>query len=191
MRGGKSVDDKTIIQHYWDRDECAIAETDEKYGSYCRSIANNILSDREDTQECVNDTYLKTWNTIPPQWPRVLPAFLGRIVRNLAINMYERNNAIKRGGGQPVLALHELEECIPDRAMDIECDENELGEIIDSFLGLLSSKNRKIFVMRYWYTESVRNISECMKMSENSVSAVLKRLRKKLRKYLAEKGFEL
>lgn len=191
MRGGKSVDDKTIIQHYWDRDECAITETDEKYGSYCRSIANNILSDREDTQECVNDTYLKTWNTIPPQWPRVLPAFLGRIVRNLAINMYERNNAVKRGGGQPVLVLHELEECIPDRAMDIECDENELGEIIDSFLGLLSSKNRKIFVMRYWYTESVRNISECMKMSENSVSAVLKRLRKKLRKYLAEKGFEL
>ncbi|MBE6853675.1 MAG: sigma-70 family RNA polymerase sigma factor [Ruminococcus sp.] len=184
------MDDKTIIQHYWDRDERAITETDEKYGSYCCYIANNILSNREDSQECVNDTYLKTWNAIPPQRPRVLPAFLGRIVRNLALNMYEKNNAAKRGGGQAALVLHELEECIPDKAINIENDENELSEVIDSFLDLLSSRNRKIFVLRYWYTESVRSISERMKMSENSVSATLKRLRKKLRKHLAERGIE-
>ena len=109
------MDDNTIIQHYWDRDERALTETAEKYGTYCCSIAENILSDREDAKECVNDTYLRAWNTIPPQRPKVLPAFIGRIVRNIAFDLYRKMNASKRGGGQVPLVLDELEECIPDR----------------------------------------------------------------------------
>lgn len=183
------MDDKTIIQHYWDRDERAISETDEKYGNFCSSIAENILESREDARECVNDTYLKTWNALPPQWPEILPAFLGKIVRNLALNRYESDRRQKRGGGQIPLVLDELADCLSDNSENFECSQNELSEAIDSFLDTLSARNREIFVMRYWYTESVSYISQTMKMSENSVFAVLNRTRKKLQKYLDERGF--
>ena len=185
------MDDKIIIQHYWDRDERAISETDEKYGSFCFSIAENILGNKEDSGECVNDTYLKTWNTIPPQRPKIFPAFIGKIVRNLSYDRYARNKTAKRGGGQINAVFDELEECIADRAADVECDENELKEAIDSFVQMLSVRNRKIFVRRYWYTESVKSIAEKMNMTENSVSAVLKRIRIKLQKYLAKRGFDV
>ena len=185
------MDDKTIIQHYWDRDERAVTETDEKYGAYCCSIAENILNNREDAKECVNDTYLKTWNAIPTQWPKVFPAFIGKIVRNLAFNRYSMSRAEKRGGGQIHIVLDELEECIPDRSAAIEHDADELTEEINSFLDSLSEKNRKIFMLRYWGTENVGDIARIMKMSENSVSAVLSRLRRKLHKHLDERGFKL
>ena len=184
------VDDNTIIQHYWDRDECAVSETADKYGSFCTSIAENILENREDAKECVNDTYLKTWNTIPPQRPRVLPAFIGRIVRNLAFDRYSSRNAARRGGGQTGILLDELEECIPDRTADVECDEKELARVINEFAGTLSERNRNIFVLRYWYSESVKDIALSQKMTENSVSAVLNRVRRRLRRYLTERGFE-
>ena len=191
MKGGKTLDDKIIIQHYWDRDERAISETDEKYGSFCFSIAENILGNKEDSGECVNDTYLKTWNTIPPQRPKIFPAFIGKIVRNLSYDRYARNKTAKREGGQINAVFDELEECIADRAADVECDENELKEAIDSFVQMLSVRNRKIFVRRYWYTESIKSIAEKMNMTENSVSAVLKRIRIKLQKYLAKRGFDV
>lgn len=189
MKGGKTLDDKIIIQHYWDRDERAIRETDEKYGSFCCSIAENILGNREDAGECVNDTYLKTWNAIPPQWPEVFPAFIGKIVRNTAFNRYKSLRTERRGGGLVPVVLDELDECIPDRNAEVECSTNELREAMNSFVGSLSERNRKIFLQRYWCTESVRDIAEKMNMTENSVSAVLKRTRKKLHKYLAERGF--
>ncbi len=184
------MDDKIIIAHYWERNECAISETSEKYGLFCKSIAENILNNKEDARECVNDTYLKLWNSIPPNRPGNFPAFIGKIVRNLAFDRYVRNKALKRGGGQISIVLDELEECIPDKSADAECDENELKEVIEAFVKSLSYRNRKIFVRRYWYTQSVREISEKMNMSENSVSAVLMRIRKKLHKYLVERGFE-
>ena len=116
------MDDKTIIQHYWDRDETALTETDEKYGRFCSSIADNILKNREDTKECLNDTYLKTWNTIPTQRPEIFAAFLGKIVRNLAVDRYRMSGSEKRGGGQTEAVLEELDECLPDRSAEIECE---------------------------------------------------------------------
>lgn len=184
------MDDNTIIQHYWDRDERALTETAEKYGTYCCSIAENILSDREDAKECVNDTYLRAWNTIPPQRPKVLPAFIGRIVRNIAFDLYRKMNASKRGGGQVPLVLDELEECIPDRMQQVECDEDVLSEAVNDFVAALSAKNRKIFVLRYWYSEAVSDIAKSMNISENSVSVTLNRLRRKLQNYLAERGLK-
>ncbi len=185
------MDDKIIIQHYWERDERAIDETAEKYGGFCSAIAEGILNNREDAAECVNDTYLKTWNSIPPQKPKVFPAFIGKIVRNLSFNRYMMNKALKRGGGQIELVLDELEESIPDNSSDIESNEAELKEAIESFVSTLSERNRKIFIRRYWLTEDVRYIAQKMNMSENSVSAVLKRIRKKLQKYLTERGFDV
>ena len=184
------MDDKVIIQHYWDRDERAISETDIKYGTFCSRIAENILENKEDAKECVNDTYLKTWNALPPEWPDILPAFIGRIVRNLAFNSYNSRKTAKRGGGQTDVALEELEECIADKAADLSVEESVLTEIIDSFLGTLSRKNRQIFVMRYWYTESIGYISSVMNMTENSVSVSLNRMRKKLLIYLEERGIK-
>lgn len=183
-------EDKIIIQHYWDRNECALTETDEKYGAYCHTIAENILNNEEDTKECVNDTYLKIWNSIPPHWPKMFAAFIGKIVRNLALNIYNQNRTARRGGGLIDMVFEELEECIPDRSASAEYCENELAEAINSFLSSLSERNRKIFMLRYWGAEPVGKIAEVMKMSENSVSALLSRLRKKLQKHLAERGMK-
>lgn len=184
-------DDKTIIQHYWDRDERALTETDEKYGGYCYTIAENILNNEEDSKECLNDTYLKTWNTIPPQRPKIFPAFIGKIARNLAINIYKQNKTVRKGGGQMNAVFDELEECIPDRSAEIKYGEDDLAEAVNSFLASLPEKNRKIFMLRYWSSESVGKIAVQMKMSENSVSSVLKRLRKKMQKHLAERGVKI
>lgn len=185
------VDDKTIIQHYWDRDERALSETDEKYGRLCHAVAGNILKNEEDTKECVNDTYLKTWESIPPQWPKFLAAFIGKITRNLAVNMYNRNRASRRGGGQINAVLDELEECIPDRKAEKEFDEDELSNAMNDFLASLPERNRKIFMLRYWGSQPVEKIAKNMKMSENSVSALLYRLRRKLRNHLDERGVKL
>ena len=138
----------------------------------------------------MNDTYLKTWNAIPPHRPEVFPAFVGKIVRNTAFNRYKSLRTERRGGGQVPVVLDELDECIPDRTAEVECSTNELSEAMNSFVKSLSERNRKIFLRRYWCTESVRDIAEKMNMTENSVSAVRKRIRKKLHKYLAERGFE-
>ena len=184
-------DDKIIIQHYWDRDERALTETDEKYGRYCHTIAENILNNEEDSKECVNDTYLNTWNSIPPHRPKMFPAFIGKIARNLAINLYNQNRTARRGGGHINAVFDELEECIPDRSAEVTFSENELAEAINSFLASLPEKNRKILMLRYWGSESVSRIAQIMKMSENRVSAVLSRLRKKMKKHLDGRGVKL
>lgn len=185
------MDDQIIIQHYWDRNEIALTETSEKYGSYCSSIAENIVNNAEDAQECVNDTYLKVWNEIPPKWPKVFQAFLGKIVRNLAYDCYRRKNAEKCGGGQICAVFDELAECLPDKSAEIECERKELSLALNSFLLELPERNRKIMVMRYWYADSIKTIALTMNMTENSVAAVLNRLRQKLQKYLNERGFRL
>ncbi len=184
--------DLQIVQLYWDRDERAIPATAEVYGGYCFTVAHNILNSTQDAEECVNDTWLHTWNAIPPHRPRVLSSFLARITRNLALHIFRRDHAQKRGGGETALVFEELSECVSghDR-IEQAIDEQELQRAINEFLSGLPVKKRKIFVRRYWYAESVAQIAAGMDLTENRVSVTLHRLRTALRSYLSERGFDV
>ena len=186
------MEDAEIVQLYWERDEQAIPATAEKYGSYCTSNANNILGNSEDAEECVNDTYLKAWNAIPPQRPSILPAFLGTITRNLSFNRYKYNTAGRRGGGETAVVLEEIAGVVSG-ADDVEQEINrrELIQAIDDFLASLPAHKRKIFVCRYWYFDPVAEIAARSGMTENHVSVTLNRLRAQLRRCLTERGFDL
>ena len=182
--------DSQIVQLYWDRDERAIPATDEVYGPYCYTIAHNILQSPQDSEECVNDTYLHTWNAIPPQRPHSLSAFLGRITRNLALKVFHRDRAQKRGGPGLDLVYEELSECVSAREqVEQTVDAHELAAALNDFLAAQPAKKRKIFVRRYWYADSISDIAARMDMSESSVSVTLHRLRADLRAFLAERGF--
>ena len=186
------MDDAKIVQLYWDRDEQAIPATASKYGNYCISIAKNILGNCEDAEECVNDTYLNTWNAIPPHRPKRLSTFLGKIVRNLSFNRYAHNTADKRGGGELPAVLEELADCVSGRDDSGQLYEHkELAAAINDFLGTLPAEKRNIFVCRYWYTDSVNEIAARYGMTCGAVSMTLKRLRTKLHSYLVERGYEL
>ena len=185
------MEDDKIVELYWDRDEAAITATSDKYGVYCLSISQNILGNREDAQECVNDTYLKAWNTIPPHRPAMLSTFLGKITRNLSFDRYKANRRDKRGGSQTALVLDELGEIIADKRSDDEFDRKELLESINAFLSSLPPDKRKMFVCRYWYAYSIPEIAKRFGMTENNVSVSLNRTRQKLRNYLKERGFDL
>ena len=192
MKGGKNLEDHNIVDLYWFRDENAISETDKKYGSYCNTIANNILYNLEDSKECVNDTYLKTWNSIPPTRPKILKAFLGKITRNLAFNKYKHNHVMKRGNGEIAVVLDELAECVSGvDDVEQEIDRRELVATINSFLETLPPKKRNIFICRYWYSDSVSSIARRYEMTESNVSVTLNRLRSKLKEYLSERGYVL
>ena len=185
------MDDEKIIQLYFDRDEQAIPATAEKYGNYCTAIAKNILGSPLDAEECVNDTYLKTWDAIPPHRPQVLSAFLGKIVRNLAFNRHKHNTADKRGGGELMAVLDELADCVPGKDDIAKAYEyKELTAAINAFLKTLPAQKRNVFVCRYWYTDSIADIAARHGMSYASVSMMLNRLRIKLHNYLTERGFE-
>ena len=188
----KKMDDEMIVQLYLERNEQAIPETETKYGNYCTSIANNILGNKEDAEECVNDTYFNTWNAIPPHRPKVLSTFLGKIVRNLAFNKYKYYTAEKRGGSEIDLVLEELADCISSKD-DVEqaYEYSELVSDINTFLGELSEEKRNIFVCRYWYADSISDIAERYKMSKGAVSMVLNRIRNRLHDYLEKRGYEL
>ena len=180
--------DEEIINLYWEREEKAIYETDKKYGKYCNTISFNILQNSEEAKECVNDTYLKTWNSIPPQRPNILKVYLGRIARNLAINQYERKKAKKRDYTLEI-ALEELNECISSKNnVEEEFDYNELVNMLNVFLSELSQDKRKIFLERYWYLYSIREISFNNKISESNAKITLLRLRNQLKNYLKEGG---
>ena len=185
------MEDDKIVQLYWDRDETAITATSDKYGAYCLSISRNILGNNEDAQECVNDTYLKAWNTIPPHRPAMLSTFLGKITRNLSFDRYKASRRDKRGGSQTALVLDELGEIIADKRSDDEFDRKELLESINAFLSSLPPDKRKMFVCRYWYAYSIPEIAKRFGMTENNVSVSLNRTRQKLRNYLKERGFDL
>ena len=183
------MEDKRIIELYWQRSEEAISQTTSKYGAYCRSIAWNILCNQEDTEECVNDTWLRTWDTIPPQRPRGLQTFLGKITRNLSLDRWRRNHAQKRDSGV-FLALEELEECVPG------CDGNMSEDIairdaLNGFLGSLKPEHRKIFLRRYWYLSPVKEIAEDYCIGESKVKMILLRTREKLRVHLETEGIGL
>ncbi len=146
------MDDVKIVQLYWDRDEQAIPATSDKYGNYCISIARNILGSWEDAEECVNDTYMGAWNSMPPHRPHTLSTFLGKITRNLSLNRYKQNTADKRGGGEALVVMDEIAELVSDTdRVEQEVDRRELVKAIDAFLDGLPADKRRIFVCRYWY----------------------------------------
>ncbi len=186
------LDDSVIIDMLFDRDESVIAELSKKYGSYCTSIANNILRNREDSEECVNDTYMKTWETIPPEKPKLLAAFMGKITRNLAIDRYRRGHSQKRGGNDMELIFEELEECVSDgSSVEATAERREILAAVNRFLGKISVKNRIMFVSRYCYCESVHDIAARFGIKENNVSVSLNRTRAQLREYMKKEGYEL
>lgn len=186
------MEDKEIIKLYFSRSESAIAETADKYGAYCYTVAYNILGDNSDAEESVNDTYLSAWNSIPPQIPQCLRAFLCGITRNISLKKYRFQNTRKRGAGQVALALEELSECVPsDSSVEKESDNAELSEHINKFLSQLKSLDRRIFVRRYWYLSSVSDIAEKFGFSESKVKSNLHRTRKRLRAYLEKEGVNI
>lgn len=186
------MDDTKIVDLYWARSESAISETAKKYGSYCRSIAFRILHNDQDSEECVNDTWLGAWNAMPPKRPAVLSTFLGRITRNLSLDRWKQYNAEKRGSGEMTVALEELRECVPARdGAESALDDIALAESIDRFVGALPTQRRKIFVQRYWYLCSIREIANNCGVSENKVKVTLFRARQGLREVLLKEGIML
>ena len=186
------MNDKQILDLYWARSEDAISETSKRYGRYCHYIARNILHNDEDSEECVNDTYLKAWETMPPHRPEKLSAFLGKIVRNLALNRYKGYTAEKRGSGQVPVALDELQDCIPAADSVAEMiDDLILVDIFNRFLSGLPTEKRKIFVRRYWYLSPIKEIAKDYNISESKVKVTLLRVRNNLRQVLEKEGISL
>lgn len=185
------MEDKQIVDLYWERSEAAISETQNKYGRYCHYIAYNILHSREDAEECVNDTYIKAWNAMPPHRPQLLSAFLGKITRNTALDRYGYARAKKRSG-EVALILDEMEQCIPDaKTSGSLADELALKEAINGFLRSLSAQTRVIFVRRYWYLSTIREIASDYEMTISNVKITLLRTRNKFRDYLEKEGIEI
>ncbi|MGI6687312.1 MAG: RNA polymerase sigma factor [Christensenellales bacterium] len=181
------MEDDQIIDLYWARSECAIAETENKYGRYCHTIAYNILRNDQDAEECLNDTYIKAWDVMPPQRPNHLAAFLGRITRNLSLDRYRMNRAGKRIPGQIPLVLSELEDCIPaEESVEKIIDDMALTESLERFLYALPRLKRNIFIRRYWYLSSIKEIAHAYGMSESKTISMLHRLRLQLKTHLRE-----
>lgn len=182
------MEDGQIIELYWSRDQRAIRETDGKYGKLLHSVAWNLLQSREDSEECVNDTYLRAWNAIPPARPGAFRAWLARITRNLSLDLWKRRGAERRGGGAELL-LGELEDCLPapggpERAVE----DGELAETLNAFLRGLSREGRAMFLRRYWYGQGVAEIARALGCGEGKVKSSLFRSRKALREFLEKEG---
>lgn len=186
------MEDNKIIDLYWKRSESAIAETDKKYGRYCNTIAFNILHNREDAEECVNDTYFKVWGVIPTLRPLKFAAFIGRITRNLSLNKYEYYNAQKRGQGETQAVFEELQGCIAgSESVEDAIDDMLLTEKLNCFLERLPTVKRKVFMRRYWYLSSIKDIATDYQMSESKVKMLLLRTRNALKEYLEREGIVL
>ena len=184
------LQDSEIIELYIKRDESAISKTDEKYGAYCGKIAYNILTDRFDAEECVNDTWLSAWNAMPPQRPNMLRMFLAKITRNLSFNCFNARIAKKRGGGEIHLVLDELAECIENESdTENEYLAKELEQCIRLFVRNLPEREGNVFVRRYFFTEPVAAIARRYGMTDNHVMVVLSRTRKKLKAHLEKEGY--
>lgn len=183
------MDDKRIIELFWARSEQAITETANKYQKQLCFLSYNILGDKEDSEECANDTYLRAWNSIPPKRPECLRGFLLKIARNLSLNKLKLYTAQKRGGGQTELALCELEECVSsDISVEEEAEAHFLKEAINQFLAELPKKARIIFVRRYFYLCSVADIAKGLSLTESDVKSTLFRARNKLKLHLEKEG---
>ncbi|MBR5094433.1 MAG: sigma-70 family RNA polymerase sigma factor [Oscillospiraceae bacterium] len=183
------MEDKDIVDLYWQRSDRAISETERKYGRYCRKIAANICGNEEDAEECVNDTWLRAWGSMPDRRPATLSGFLGRITRNFALDRIKAKKRNKRGGGEAPLALDELAECVsggtePERALD----EKLLRESVGRFVAALPEPEKTVFVLRYWYLAPIREIGAKLQLDPGKVKKLLARTRQKLRDRLQEEG---
>ena len=185
------MEDSAIIELYNSRSESAIRETDKKYGKYCHTISFNILGNKQDVDECVNDTWLKTWNSIPPARPKSLKAYVGRIVRNVSLDLAAKKNTLKRGKGRYREVYDELEETLSSAAGADVTDRMALQEILNSFLASLTPDHRDVFVGRYWYFDSVAAISAKTGFSKSKVKMILMKCRNELREYLKKEGYDI
>lgn len=183
------MEDQEIYALYFKRNEQAIAATHQKYGSWCRGIAHRILNNKEETDECVSDTYLTVWNNIPPQRPQIFRAWLGKITRNLALTRYRHMSAAKRGGGETPLVLSELSYCVSGNpGADQNLEAKEVTRIINQFLDSLNETQRNIFMRRYWHMAPIAEIAKVYHMSESKVTSMLFRQRKQLKVLLEKEG---
>ena len=183
------MEDREIIELFWARDERAVEAASQKYGGYCRVIAGNILGDERDAAECVNDAWLRAWNSIPPHRPENLKAFLGSLTRCASLNRWRDEHSQKHGGGQTGPAFEELSECIPDRErVDEALNRKELVQAINRFLSRLPDTERRLFVRRYWYFDPVSELAKNFGFSLSKVKTTLWRLRKKLLETLKKEG---
>lgn len=186
------MQDDQIIDLYWSRDEQAITESQRSYGSYCHSIAFHILYDRDDADECVNDTWLRAWNAMPPSRPSRLALFLGTITRNLSLDRWKGKRAMKRGSGEMMLALDELAECVPDKNSTEDAVETaELERLLNEFLHTLPERDCNVFLRRYWYVEEYNDIAKRYDMKLNTVKTSLFRTRRRLKTLLEKEGIML
>lgn len=186
------MEDNMIIELYFARDGKAIQETSDKYGTYCYAIAQRIVCEHEDAEECVNDTWLKTWNAIPPQRPNVFKQFLAKITRNLSLDRYRANQAKKRGNGEMDAVLDELEECIAGAGSpEEEVLMGELMRSMNTFIATLPDREGDIFLRRYFYVEATGDIAKRFAMKESNVLTILSRTRKKLKSHLIKEGYVL
>ena len=183
------MEDREIIKLFVDRSQEAITETKNKYEKFCYKIANNILKNHHDVEECLSDMYLKAWETIPPNIPNSLKAYLGKIIRNGSINLYHYKNAKKRGNRDTDIIFEELEECIhSNNGVESYLDTQHITEVINNFLEESNRLERQIFVRRYWYMESILEIANACDISDARIKTILFRQRKKLKKYLEKEG---
>ena len=185
------MEDREIVELYFKRSEKAIEESEKKYGMFCYCIAKRILNDEEDAKELVNDTYLKAWNTIPPNKPNSLYSYLGMLCRQLSLNKYKEKTRKKRGGSTVDITIYELENCLASESASDIFDKKYLGSILNGFLEELPQKSRMIFIRRYWYMDSISAISKTFAMSEANVKITLFRLRQRLKKYLKNEGIDV
>ena len=181
------IDDEKIIEMFFERSEQGIRELDIKYGKICHNLSYNIVNSRQDTEECVNDAYLGAWNAIPPVHPNPLLSYIVKIVRNISIKIYWRKEAAKRSGHYTI-ALEEIEGYIADpKTVEDEIEARELARIIEEFLNTLTLENRVIFMRRYWFADSYKDIAEFIGLSEKNISVRLTRIREKMKQYLIER----
>lgn len=183
------MEDQRILDLYFQRSEQAIVETDRKYGGYCYSVAYNILYNREDSEESVSDAYLQAWNTIPPRRPNILRAFLAKLTRHISIDRWRKLSAQKRGGGEMILALEELDACAETGNPETTLQFKELVQLLNRFLQGLPEVERNVFLCRYWYLDSIQTISQFTGFTESKVTSMLHRTRGKLRKLLSQEGY--
>ena len=181
------TDDEKIIEMFFERSEQGIRELDIKYGKICHNLSYNIVNSRQDTEECVNDAYLGAWNAIPPVHPNPLLSYIVKIVRNISLKIYWRKEAAKRSGHYTI-ALEEIEGYIADpKTVEDEIEARELARIIEEFLNTLTLENRVIFMRRYWFADSYKDIAEFIGLSEKNISVRLTRIREKMKQYLIER----
>ena len=184
------IEDLQIVELYFTRDEAAIKITEKKYGKLCFSVAKNILFNNEDAEECVNDTYLAVWKKIPPTRPNNFSAFICKITRNLALKKVEYENAKKRSA-EAIISFSEIEATFPDKHFTFDIEDEDLGKLISAFLKSEKELTRNVFLRRYWFFNSISEISKQYSLTESNVKTMLFRTRNKLREFLKKEGYDV